>query len=164
MPDIERAIKEIRETAKKKNLKMATAESCTGGSLANEITNVPEASSYYLGGVVAYSNDIKMKVLGVKKETLEKYGAVSKECAEEMVRGLVKNFGAQIGIATTGIAGPSGGTKEKPVGLVYIAYYIFGEVDVEGKKFKGSRKEIKRKVVEHALEVMERKIVYTLKL
>ncbi len=156
--------KVLREIATKKNLKIATAESCTGGLLGDEITNISGASKYYLGGVIAYSNDIKMKVLNVKKETLENHGAVSRECAEEMARGVAKLFNADVAIATTGIAGPRGGSKEKPVGLVYIAYYIFGSVDVEARKFKGSRREIKRKIVEHALEVVERKIVYTLKL
>ena len=155
---------EIGKILVENGLKLATAESCTGGLLGDEITNVPGASKYYLGGVIAYSNDMKMKVLNVKKETLENHGAVSRECAEEMARGVAKLFNADVAIATTGIAGPQGGSKEKPVGLVYIAYYIFGSVDVEARKFKGSRIEIKRKIVEHALEVVERKIVYTLKL
>ncbi|NPA75141.1 MAG: CinA family protein [Euryarchaeota archaeon] len=143
------------ELIKDKKLKLATAESCTGGLLGSTITDVPGASAYYLGGVISYSNDAKINILGVKKETIERYGAVSEQCAKEMARGVAELFGADIAIATTGIAGPSGGTTQKPVGTVFIAYYLFGVVDVEKRKFDGSRREIKRKIAEHALNVLE---------
>jgi len=99
---------------------ISTAESCTGGLLGHRFTNVPGSSTYYLGGVVSYSDDMKMKTLGVKENTLQKFGAVSKQTATEMAQGVRDLFGSDLAIAVTGIAGPGGGTAEKPVGLVYI--------------------------------------------
>jgi len=141
----------LGEILVRKHLKLATAESCTGGLLGSRITDVPGASRYYLGGVIAYDNEIKIRVLGVKRETIEKYGAVSEECAREMAMGVARMMNADIGIATTGIAGPGGGSEEKPVGTVYIGYYINNEVICERKQFKGSRVEIKERIVEHAI-------------
>ena len=108
-----------RLTRKKKTL--ALAESCTGGFIAHQITNVPGASEIFLGGIVAYSNGVKEKFLGVKKNSLKKFGAVSANVAGEMAEGARKKFGADFAIAVTGIAGPTGGTKDKPVGTVFIA-------------------------------------------
>lgn len=99
---------------------LATAESCTGGYLGHRITSVSGSSSYYLGGVVAYSNDVKVRELGVKKETLGRFGAVSEETAREMAEGVRARFGADYGVSVTGVAGPEGGTPEKPVGLVFV--------------------------------------------
>jgi nicotinamide-nucleotide amidase len=104
-----------------KNQTMATAESCTGGLLANWITNVPGASQYFLGGVVSYSNSAKVEMLGVSEKTLQQFGAVSAETALEMARGVRKKTGADFGISVTGIAGPTGGSDQKPVGTVFIA-------------------------------------------
>lgn len=104
------------------NLNLATAESCTGGYLAHLITQVPGSSDYYLGTVVSYSNDVKISQLGVKQTTLESKGAVSEETAMEMAQGVRKHLNASIGLSTTGIAGPGGGSKEKPVGTVWIGY------------------------------------------
>ncbi len=134
------------------SMKIATAESCTGGLIGSRITDVPGASRYYAGGIIAYSNEAKINILGVSPETIRNYGAVSEECAREMVMGVVKIFRANVGIAITGIAGPSGGTPEKPVGTVYIAYYLQGHVTAERVFFTGSRIEIKEKIVDHALE------------
>jgi nicotinamide-nucleotide amidase len=102
-------------------LTLATAESCTGGLVAHRITNVSGSSAYYLGGFVTYSNELKEALLGVRHETLLAHGAVSEETAREMAQGARKRTGADISVAVTGIAGPTGGTPEKPVGLVYIA-------------------------------------------
>lgn len=110
------------------DLTLATAESCTGGLLAHRITNVPGSSSYYLGGLVAYANETKEGQLGVQPATLMAHGAVSEETALEMARGARERIGSNVALATTGIAGPGGGTEEKPVGLVYIA---LSAVDVE---------------------------------
>lgn len=107
---------------KEKNLTFTCAESCTGGLIAKRITDVPGSSSVFECGVVSYSNRIKHEILGVKTQTLEKFGAVSEECAREMVSGVLALTRADIAVAVTGIAGPSSDGTDKPVGLVYIAF------------------------------------------
>ena len=104
----------------KKGLTIATAESCTGGLIAKRITDVAGASEVYMGSCVTYANEAKVKLLGVKEETLKAYGAVSEQVAAEMARGVREALGTDIGISTTGIAGPGGGTPEKPVGTIYV--------------------------------------------
>ena len=113
---------------------IATAESCTGGLIGHRLTNVPGSSTYFLGGVISYSNDMKMKTLGVQENTLQEFGAVSKQTATEMAHGARDFFGTDLAIAVTGIAGPGGGTAEKPVGLVYIT--LVHNDTVWAKKFK----------------------------
>jgi nicotinamide-nucleotide amidase len=110
----------ILQELRSKKLTLATAESCTGGGLGNRITNIPGSSDVFLGGIIAYSDDIKATILGVKKETLKKYGAVSAQAAKEMAQGIREMTKADIGISITGIAGPGGATKGKPVGLVFM--------------------------------------------
>ena len=105
----------------KHHISISCAESCTGGLVSKSITDIPGCSAIYPGGVCSYSNDMKMKWLGVREETLLKHGAVSEECALEMAEGIRKATGADLGVSTTGVAGPDGGTDEKPVGLVYVA-------------------------------------------
>jgi nicotinamide-nucleotide amidase len=111
----------LGELLREKQLTLATAESCTGGYVAHLITSLPGASSWYMGSVIAYNNSIKEKLLLVKHETLAKHGAVSREVAEQMVRGVAAATGTNCAIAVTGIMGPEGGTKEKPVGTVWVA-------------------------------------------
>ncbi|HBF4080229.1 competence/damage-inducible protein A [Clostridioides difficile] len=126
-----------------KNLTIAVAESCTGGLVSSSLINYPGISSVFLEGCVTYSNDSKMKRLGVKRETLEEFGAVSEQTAIEMAEGVAKGLKANIGISTTGVAGPDGGTKEKPVGLVYTAIYINGKTIVKKNIFNGDRRKIR---------------------
>lgn len=126
-----------------KNLTIAVAESCTGGLVSSSLINYPGISSVFLEGCVTYSNDSKMKRLGVKRETLEEFGAVSEQTAIEMAEGIAKGLKANIGISTTGVAGPGGGTKEKPVGLVYTAIYINGKTIVKKNIFNGDRRKIR---------------------
>ena len=126
---------------------VAVAESCTGGAIANAITNIAGASKYFKCGVVAYSNRSKKDLLGVKEATLKKFGAVSGETAAEMAKGILKKSGATYGIAVTGIAGPTGGTKEKPVGTVYIALAGPKKSEVKHFCFQCDRLEFKQKVV-----------------
>ena len=110
---------------------LALAESCTGGAIAQLITSVPGSSQYFIGGVVAYSNRIKQEVLGVDPESIEKHGAVSREVAEQMAEGVRKRFRSDYSIATSGIAGPGGGTGEKPVGTTWIAVASSGSTRSE---------------------------------
>jgi nicotinamide-nucleotide amidase len=114
--------KAIGQLLFKKGLTLATAESCTGGSIAALLTSVSGSSSYFVGSVVAYSNEVKNNLLGVKAEILAEYGAVSEQTVREMAEGIRQKLGADIGVATSGIAGPTGGTPEKPVGTIWIAY------------------------------------------
>lgn len=135
----------------KENFTITTAESCTGGLIAGRILNVAGASANYNEGYVTYSNKAKEKLLGVKHETLEQYGAVSENTAREMARGAAKAANADMALSATGIAGPGGGTEEKPVGLVYIGCYIQGKTYVKECHFHGSREENRRDSVESAL-------------
>jgi nicotinamide-nucleotide amidase len=105
---------------KKNKLTLSSAESCTGGFIAKRITDISGASEVFLGGCVTYTNDVKMRLVGVRSETLEKYGAVSEKTAAEMAKGVRLATGADIGVSTTGIAGPGGGTEETPVGTVFV--------------------------------------------
>lgn len=136
---------------------IATAESCSGGLIAHWITNAPGSSGYFLGGVVVYSNAAKMALLGVPETDLSQYGAVSETVARSMADGVRSRFGATYGVGVTGIAGPSGGTLEKPVGLVYIAVADAAGTALTRNVFPGTRLEVKEKTAEKALTmVLER--------
>ncbi len=141
-----------------RQLTIAVAESCTGGMLVGALVNCPGISDVLIEGVVSYSNESKIKRLNVKKETLEQYGAVSAETAEEMARGIALTSGADIGIATTGVAGPEGGTPEKPVGLVYIGLYNKGEVKTKQVNIMGDRNKIRKRTVIIALDWLRREL------
>lgn len=148
----------IGDLLRKKHLTLAVAESCTGGLIGSRITDVPGSSDYFLGGIIAYSNDVKIDTLGVPKKTIEKYGAVSAQTAKAMAQGVRKITGASIGISATGIAGPGGGTKTKPVGLVYLG--IAEGRGVKAFKFQmpGTRDLIKRRTSEAALYLLWRNL------
>lgn len=133
---------------------LATAESCTGGLLGNRITNVAGSSEYFLGGVVSYSDAAKMNLLGVSQETLNEVGAVSEETAQEMASGARKVFQSDVGVGITGIAGPTGGTGEKPVGLVYIAVDVAGDVAVHEFVFSQDRRYNKELSAQAALNMV----------
>ncbi|MEY8516145.1 competence/damage-inducible protein A [Lachnospiraceae bacterium 29-84] len=140
-------------------LTVSTAESCTGGLLAGRLVNVPGISRYLREGYVTYSNEAKEKLLGVSHKTLEAYGAVSSHTAAEMAEGGAKAAGADICIAVTGIAGPDGGTEEKPVGLVYIGCYCKGKLYTEKNLYSGSRSKIREYSVASALTLLRRAIL-----
>lgn len=144
----------IGESLREKGLKLALAESCTGGLASSMVTDIAGSSEYFLGSVVAYDNGVKQAELGVRATTLKKYGAVSKETALEMARGIKKKLQADISAAITGIAGPGGGTKEKPVGLVYIAVSKGRSTEVQRFVFKGTRKSIKKQSGQAALSMI----------
>lgn len=141
------------------NITISTVESCTGGLLAGKIVNYPGISAVFNEGMITYSNDAKMKRIKVRKETLEKYGAVSSQTAAEMAEGVAKITGSDIGISTTGIAGPDGGTKEKPVGLVYVGLYIKGDLKTKELHLVGDRQRIREHSVIRALEWMRRELI-----
>lgn len=138
----------------KNNMTIAVSESCTGGMVSSKLIDYPGISQSFIEGCVTYSNEAKMNRLGVKKETLDKYGAVSSETAIEMAVGIAKNLNTNIGLSTTGVAGPGGGTDEKPVGLVYIGIYINGDVKVKKCNFSGSRDKIRSRATNEALNLL----------
>ncbi|MBC7223794.1 MAG: CinA family protein [Anaerolineae bacterium] len=134
----------LGEICRSRGLTLAVAESCTGGLVMDLVTDTPGSSTYFLGGIVAYHNAVKKRLLGVRPETLAEHGAVSEPTAREMARGVRARLGADVGIAVTGIAGPTGGTPGKPVGLVYVAVSSpWGEV-CERHLWSGDRLENKR--------------------
>lgn len=144
----------VGELLRQKKLTLATAESCSGGLLGGKITAEAGSSDYYLGGVVSYANQAKEILLGVDPDNLRKHGAVSEIIAKEMAEGARRAIGADLGVSTTGIAGPGGGTEDKPVGLVYIALAHPAGVIVEKRKFAGNRDSIRNMTVETALNML----------
>jgi nicotinamide-nucleotide amidase len=142
-----------------RNLTLATAESCTGGLLTGRLVNVAGVSSVLKEGFITYSNEAKMKYLKVKEDTLKQYGAVSEHTASEMVSGAARAAGSSAALAITGIAGPDGGTEEKPVGLVYIALSHAGGTVCREFRFGGSRTEIKWRASQSALDMIRRHIL-----
>ncbi len=141
----------LLDKLREKGLKIATAESCTGGMIAAAITDIAGSSEVFERGYVTYSNQAKTEELGVAKEMIEKYGAVSAITAEHMARGALKNSKADVAVAVTGIAGPGGGTPEKPVGLVFIAVAYKGACKVTKNQLSGSRADIRREAVTRAV-------------
>ncbi|MFQ7001320.1 MAG: competence/damage-inducible protein A [Clostridium sp.] len=150
----------VGELLIKNNLKISTAESCTGGMIASRLVSISGISDVFLEGAVTYSNEAKVRTLKVKEETLKSFGAVSEETAREMAEGMAKRTGSDIAVVTTGIAGPGGGTEEKPVGLVYIGLYYKGEVFVYKNVFNGNRQTVRTKATVRALDIVRRKIMY----
>ncbi|GMR05357.1 MAG: hypothetical protein BMS9Abin24_166 [Thermodesulfobacteriota bacterium] len=137
---------------------MAVAESCTGGLLGSMITGVPGSSEYFTGGVIAYSNEVKKRLLGVEAATLEKYGAVSSRTAKEMAEGVRRRLRADAGVSITGIAGPGGGTARKPVGTVYIGVSTSKRTRVKKFYFEGSRKAVRKASALAAIGLLKEEI------
>jgi len=144
----------IAEILREKGLTLAVAESCTGGRIGDKITNVPGSSDYFLGSAVTYSNDAKMWILGVKKGSLDRFGAVSEQVAKEMAIGAMKKFGSDIAVSTTGIAGPTGGSEEKPIGLVWFAVAYGNNIRTDREIFPGNRLDIKEAAAIHAINLV----------
>ena len=133
---------------------IAVAESCTGGLIAHRLTNVPGVSACFLGGIVAYSNEAKVGLLGVNRAALEAHGAVSEPVARQMAEGVRERFGADVGVAVTGIAGPGGATPGKPVGLVYVAVSSAAETTVRRHEFAEPREAVKAQTADEALNMV----------
>lgn len=149
----------IVKLLQEKGYTLTTAESCTGGLLTGTLVNVPGVSDVLKEGFITYSNEAKMKYLGVKQETLKSFGAVSPQTAEEMAKGAATTAKADAALAITGIAGPDGGTKEKPVGLVYIGSYVKGRVDIKELHLTGNRRKIRETAVIYALDLLRRTLL-----
>lgn len=146
--------KEIQEKWIGRKATLAVAESCTGGMLGAMLTSVPGSSAYFLGGVIAYTDKVKTGVLGVSAEDLLKYGAVSVAVARQMAEGAARLTGASVAVGITGVAGPDGGTKEKPVGTVFIAVVRGESSRVEKYVFSGNRDEVRRQAAARAMELL----------
>jgi len=147
----ERLAAQVGACLRRLGLSLAVAESCTGGLFGHRITNVPGASEYFLGGVIAYANSVKTGLLDVSTSTLEAYGAVSEQSVLEMARGVRERLKADVSLAISGIAGPSGGTPDKPVGLVWIGVCLPSMCVARRYQFQGDRKEVKEQAAEAAL-------------
>jgi len=156
---ITKLAKQLGLALKEKGLKIATAESCTGGGVAQAITEISGSSGWFDRGFVTYSNLSKIQMLQVKQSTLDQYGAVSEEVAKQMVEGALVNSDAELAVSVTGIAGPDGGSAQKPVGTVYIAWGIKGgQIECIKYGFFGDRSEIRRKTINFALKNCLQKI------
>ena len=142
------------ELLKARGLRCATAESCTGGGIGSAITAVPGSSAVYLGGVVSYANEVKSGVLGVSKDTLATVGAVSPETAAQMAEGVRRLVGADLAVSVTGIAGPDGGSADKPVGLVWFGLASAAGTRTEKAIFAGDRARVREQAVVHALGML----------
>ena len=150
--------KKLTELLTSKNISIAIAESCTGGSLSGSLTSIPGASSYFNCGFITYSNESKINMLNVDSQTIELFGAVSEKVAYEMAMGAGQNSKSHLAISVTGIAGPSGGTPEKPVGMVCFGFYVDGNVTTTTQFFSGVRSEIVSESIAFALTELTSKI------
>jgi nicotinamide-nucleotide amidase len=146
----------VLQRCRERALHIATAESCTGGLLGARLTAIPGSSDVYVGGVVAYSNRIKMQMLDLPQELLREHGAVSEPVAASMAAGVCARMGTEIGVGITGIAGPGGGSPEKPVGTVWIAAHVQGATRTLGRVFVGDREEIRQRSAQAALDLIRR--------
>ena len=145
---------QIGEMLQARGWLLAAAESCTGGLISHRVTNIPGSSAYFLGGVTAYANEVKMTVLGVAEQTLIDHGAVSSETVAEMAGGVRDRMGADVSVSVSGIAGPGGGTPEKPVGLVWIGLAAPDGVWTRRFVFPGERGPVKEQAAEAALQLV----------
>ncbi|MDE7404905.1 MAG: CinA family protein [Lachnospiraceae bacterium] len=154
MPDEKMIEEKVVARLKEKGWQVTCAESCTGGMIAATLVNVAGVSDVFMESYVTYANASKHKLIGVEEETLETFGAVSRQVAEQMAKGAAKAASAQAAVAVTGIAGPDGGTPDKPVGLVYIGCFVDGKTVVTENHFKGSRMEIREQTTQAALALL----------
>lgn len=154
MPQATLLERRLGEVLSQEGLSLAVAESCTGGLISHRITNVPGSSGYFLLGIVAYSNESKVEQLGVEPSLIEKFGAVSRDVALAMAYGIMKKAHSDIAVGVTGIAGPEGGTRDKPVGLVFIGAVTVKRETVQRHIFSGGRAAIKGQATEATLRLI----------
>ena len=152
-------LEDFHKVALETGITIGTTESCTGGLVGKILTDLGGSSGYYQGGIISYANAVKEQVLGVSSETLATYGAVSEETAKEMVEGVFRVLRTDYAIATTGIAGPGGGSQEKPVGLVYIGIGTPRGITVHKEIFIGDRTSIRKSVAERAIQYVYKELI-----
>jgi len=150
----EKLLNKVSQQLKQRNLTIATAESCTGGLIANTLTNISGSSDYFDRGIVSYSNRAKIELLDIPGQMLKEHGAVSEQVACAMAEKIRIKSNVDIGVSTTGIAGPTGGTKEKPIGLVYVAISTANKTEVKKFLFSGSRLQNKESTCNAALKIL----------
>jgi PncC family amidohydrolase len=150
----------IGDLLRERGWTVSIAESCTGGLVCDRITDVPGSSDYFEGGMVNYSNESKEKHLRIPLDYIRKYGAVSPQVARKMAQGVRKTFGTTFGLSTTGVAGPTGGTKRSPIGRVFIGFTDGRRTWVQREDLKGSRREIKEKATERVLKSFYGKVIH----
>lgn len=153
--------KTIGNLLRKKGWSLSIAESCTGGLICDRITDVSGSSDYFMGGMVTYSNESKAEHLGVPLSIIKRHGAVSQQVARRMAQGVRKAFHTTFGLSTTGVAGPTGGTKRSPIGRVFIGISDGKRTWVMKEDFKGTRREIKKKATEEALQVFYERLIHS---
>ena len=156
--DQERLIQQIARLLRARKLTLCVCESCTGGMLGATLTSVSGSSEYFVGGIIAYSDAVKKRVVGVSTRVLARFGAVSAETACEMAQGVQKRLRSDIAVAVTGIAGPTGGSADKPVGTVYVAVAQDKGIHVKRFRFKGTRERIRRSACRRALELLKQEL------
>jgi len=149
----------IGDLLRKKGWTLSIAESCTGGMICDRITDVPGSSDYFEGGMVNYSNKSKAKHLGIPLDYIKRYGAVSPQVARRMAQGVRKTFNTTFGLSTTGVAGPTGGTKRSPIGRVFIGFTDGKRAWVKKLDLKGNRREIKKQAAERSLEFLYKNLI-----
>jgi len=149
-----RELSRLKRILIQRGYRVSVAESCTGGLLSKTLTDISGSSEYFVAGLVTYSNEAKMSLLGVRKKTLDTYGAVSRDTASEMLNGLKRRFKTDICVSITGIAGPTGGSRRKPVGTIFIGLSIRGRTYIYHKKFCGDRNSIREETVRFILRVI----------
>ena len=153
--------KTIGNLLREKGRTLSIAESCTGGLVCDRITNVSGSSDYFMGGMVTYSNESKAEHLGIPLSIIKRHGAVSQQVARRMAQGVRKAFHTTFGLSTTGVAGPTGGTKRSPLGRVFIGISDGRRTWVKREDLKGSRREIKKKATEKALRVFYERLIHS---
>lgn len=159
MTDIDIAVSELIECVKAEGLTLAFAESLTGGLISASVVAVPGVSAFFNGAIVSYSNEVKINTLKVPSDVISSVGAVSAECAEYMARGVAKELDSDVGVSTTGIAGPDGGSDLKPVGTVFISAYCRGDQLTRRFVFEGDRKQVRDQSVIEALKLAREIVV-----
>ena len=152
--------KTIGNLLREKGWTLSIAESCTGGLICDRITNVPGSSDYFMGGMVTYSNESKAEHLGIPLNYIKRHGAVSSQVARGMAQGVREAFHTNFGLSTTGVAGPTGGTKRSPIGRVFIGFCDGKRTWVKRRDLKGSRREIKKKATEKALQFFYERLIH----